>query len=94
MALPMADGSPPTNEQAEKFLEFMTNPANQPSHVHCRGGYGRTGVMVALYRYSVQGWSWLKAAEESVLFEGGISDSQKNWLERWAQNHDPGSFAK
>jgi len=94
LALPMADGSPPTNEQAEKFLEFMTNPANQPSHVHCRGGYGRTGVMVALYRYSVQGWSWLKAAEESVLFEGGISDSQKNWLERWAQNHDPGSFAK
>jgi protein tyrosine phosphatase (PTP) superfamily phosphohydrolase (DUF442 family)/outer membrane protein assembly factor BamB len=94
LALPMPDGSPPTNEQAEKFLNFVTDPVNQPAHVHCRGGIGRTGVMVALYRYSVQGWPWLRAVAESILFQGGISDSQKNWLERWVQSHDPGSWAK
>lgn len=94
LALPIADGSPPTNEQAQKFLEFVTNPANQPVHVHCRGGYGRTGIMVALYRYSVQGWPWLTAIDESRLFQEGVSDSQKNWLERWAQDHVPGSLGR
>lgn len=94
LALPIIDGSPPTNAQAEEFLAFVTNPANQPSHVHCRGGIGRTSVMVALYRYSVQAWPWLKAVEESQLFQGGMSDSQKNWLERWAQSHAPGSWGK
>jgi len=94
LALPIADGSPPTNAQAQQFLDFVTDPANQPVHVHCRGGYGRTGTMVALYRYSVQAWPWLTAVEESKLFEGGISDSQINWMERWAQTHVPGSAAK
>lgn len=94
LALPIADGSPPTDEQAKKFLEFVTNFTNQPVHVHCRGGYGRTGIVVALYRYSVQAWQWLEAIDESRLFQGGVSDSQKNWLERWAQNHEPGSYSK
>lgn len=94
LSLPIPDGSPPTNAQAEEFLAFVTDPSNQPAHIHCRGGIGRTGVMVALYRYSVQAWPWLKAVEESTLFEGGISDGQKNWLERWVQNHAPGSYRK
>lgn len=92
--LPIADGSPLTEEQAQKFLAFITNPANWPVHVHCRGGIGRGGTMIALYRYAVQAWPIDKAIEESRLFQGGVSDSQKNWLENWAQNHKPGSDKK
>jgi len=94
LALPIADGSPPTDKQAEEFLTFVTNSANQPVHVHCRGGIGRTSVMVALYRYSVQGWPLQKAIDESRPFEGGMSDSQQKWLENWQQNHLPGSDNK
>ncbi len=92
LRLPIADGSPPTDKQAQTFLDFVTDPKNQPVHVHCRGGYGRAGTMVALYRYAVQGWLLDKAIEESRLFHGGISASQKKWLEDWAKNHPPQSY--
>jgi len=90
LPLPIIDGQPPTNEQAEKFLTFVKNPANQIVHVHCRGGIGRAGTMVALYRYAVQGWPLEKAIEESKPFQGGISEAQIRWLKKWAENHKPG----
>jgi len=92
LALPIADGSPPSDEQAQKFLDFVNDPANQPAHVHCRGGIGRTGAMVALYRYDVQGWPMTKAIEESWLFEGGVSESQEKWLQSWSQIHQPAGY--
>ena len=93
LRLPMFDGVPPTNQQAEEFLAFVNNPENQPVHVHCRGGIGRTGAMVALYRYAVRRWPMEKAIKESRLFQGGVSDLQKKWLEDWIKNHEPGSHA-
>ncbi len=92
LPLPIADGSPPSEKQAKEFLAFITNPANQPAHVHCRGGIGRTGTMVALYRYAVQGWPMDKAIEESLPFQGGVSEGQKKWLLKWAAEHSPGEF--
>jgi len=92
LSLPLVDGIPPTDEQAKQFIAFVTDPANQPSHVHCRGGIGRAGTMVVLYRYSVQGWPLDKAIEESRAFQGGISDLQKKWLEKWAAKYKPGEY--
>jgi protein-tyrosine phosphatase len=85
--LPMKDGSPPTDEQAKRFLAFAANPANRPLHIHCRGGYGRTGTLVALYRFAFQSWPINEAIKESRLFRSGISARQKNWLFEWAKNH-------
>jgi hypothetical protein len=51
------DNSSPNNAQMKQFLDFATNPANQPAYVHCEAGKGRTGVAVACYRMAVQGWS-------------------------------------
>ncbi|MEK7557477.1 MAG: sulfur transferase domain-containing protein, partial [Patescibacteria group bacterium] len=94
MHLPMRDGSPPTSQQAESFLVFVTKSENQPVHVHCRGGIGRAGTMTALYRYAVQGWPMQEAIAESRLFEGGVSDSQKQWLLEWASTNLPGNYGK
>ena len=93
LALPMVDGHPPKEEQAKQFLSFVSNPVNQPVHVHCRGGIGRAGTMVALYRYAVQGWPMDQAIEESRAFKGGVSNLQEVWLKGWAQENTAGSYA-
>lgn len=90
--LPMTDGRPPTDSQAQQFLTYVTDPNNQPVHVHCRGGIGRTGVMVALYRYAIDGWPVEAAVAESRLFLGGVSGAQARWLRAWATTHAPGEW--
>lgn len=92
--LGIIDGHAPTDVQAQQFLEFVTKPENQPVHVHCRGGYGRAGTAIVLYRYAVQGWPLDQAVAESRLFHGGISDAQLKWLTSWSKNHPAGSYAK
>lgn len=93
--LPIVDGGVPSDEQAGQFLDFVTDKNNQPVHIHCRAGIGRTGTLTALYRYSVQGWPLDEAIEkESRLYSGGINSLQKLWLENWARHHQPGSYNK
>lgn len=84
--IPMKDGAAPTTKQAEMFLHIVKNSAG-PIHIHCRGGIGRAGVMTALYRFEIDGWPMDKAIEESRLFEGGVDDTQRNWLLNWARQN-------
>ena len=93
LEIPIADETAPSAAQADQFLKFATNPKNQPVHIHCSAGIGRTGVLVALYRYSVQGWSMEKAIQEATLFKkSGFDKHQANFLNSWAAAHAPGSY--
>ncbi|MCX6763466.1 MAG: tyrosine-protein phosphatase [Candidatus Moranbacteria bacterium] len=94
LSLPVKDGTAPSIEQADQFLKFVTDPKNQPAHVHCAAGTGRTGVAVALYRYSVQGWPMDKAIAEKEIKFGSGNKVQRSWLLKWAENNSPGSYAK
>jgi protein tyrosine/serine phosphatase len=87
LSLPIKDGGIPTFQQAQQFLQFVTDPKNQPVEIHCRGGYGRTGTLIALYRYTVDGWTMPQAIAESRLYRRGVDSRQKQWLLNWAKNH-------
>lgn len=56
----------PENEDVLDFLRIVTTPEFQPVLVHCRHGSDRTGMMVAVYRIVVEGWTKAQATDEMV----------------------------
>jgi hypothetical protein len=59
----------PKDSDVIDFLRIVTTKSAQPVLVHCAQGSDRTGMMVAIYRIVVQGWSKDDAIKEMV--EGG-----------------------
>jgi len=49
-------------------LSVMSDPANQPVYLHCATGGDRTGVVAAVYRMEVDGWSEAEAEMEAFGF--------------------------
>ncbi|MCP5050436.1 MAG: dual specificity protein phosphatase family protein [bacterium] len=66
IAIPMT-ASYPDKEKFHRWLETVSNPANQPVFVHCTYGADRTGAAVALYRIKLEGWNKDDAIAEMVL---------------------------
>jgi len=58
------------DDEVAEFLKVVQDPENQPVFVHCLHGADRTGVMSAVYRIVVQGWSKDEAIRE--MTEGGF----------------------
>jgi atypical dual specificity phosphatase len=52
--IPIPDFQAPELKQAEEFVNFVTQCRidSKPVAVHCRGGYGRTGTLIACYLIS------------------------------------------
>ena len=47
--LPIANYYPPSIEQMDIFLRLVNDPSHTPLLVHCGGGKGRAGTMIACY---------------------------------------------
>lgn len=52
------------------FLKLVTNTNNLPMFVHCQRGADRTGLMCAMYRVAICGWTKEEAIAE--MKEGGF----------------------
>ncbi|HMG36678.1 MAG TPA: dual specificity protein phosphatase family protein [Blastocatellia bacterium] len=65
----MSDRESPSMDQAAEFLKVVSDPANQPIFVHCKGGRHRTGAMTAVYRITHDGWSADQAFKEMKDFD-------------------------
>jgi protein tyrosine phosphatase (PTP) superfamily phosphohydrolase (DUF442 family) len=60
-------------EDVVKFLKVVTDTNNLPVFVHCERGADRTGMMCAMYRVTVCGWTKQQAIEE--MKDGGFKFS-------------------
>ena len=56
--------------QVIEVMRMLRDTGNGPFLIHCKHGADRTGLMSAMYRILVQGWSKEEALEE--LTEGGF----------------------
>lgn len=55
----------PQETRVERILALIAAPENGRVLVHCRSGVDRTGMIVALYRITYDGWSSNKALAEA-----------------------------
>jgi protein tyrosine/serine phosphatase len=60
----------PEREDIIRFLQIVTDKDRTPVFVHCQHGADRTGLMCAIYRVAVCGWTKGEAIEE--MTEGGF----------------------
>jgi protein tyrosine/serine phosphatase len=98
--IPITDETAPTEDQAKQFLKIVTNPANWPVLVHCTHGEGRTGVMCALVRYSIDGWDNKRILKEVGNFRHSflgmtnaqLCSGQQRFLDQWEQSNRPGEY--
>ncbi len=81
------------DHEVTRFLQIVTDPKRQPVLVHCQHGSDRTGMMCAVYRVVVEGWTKENAIKE--MKEGGYGFHQAFFnLERYIQKLDIASIRK
>jgi protein tyrosine/serine phosphatase len=68
----------PEEEDVVRFLKIVTDKEKTPVFVHCQHGADRTGLMCAIYRVAVCGWSKESAADEMVYGGFGFHPVWKN----------------
>lgn len=56
----------PENEKVQRVLEIISAPDTGRVFVHCKDGVDRTGMIVALYRITKEGWEPNKATAEAT----------------------------
>jgi tyrosine-protein phosphatase SIW14 len=67
-AIVLASSEAPSDADARRFLEVVTDPARQPVYFHCWRGKDRTGAMCATYRMAVEHWTRDEALAEMQAF--------------------------
>ena len=68
VSIPWRGSQNPDTGQIAQFLELLRANPDKQVFVHCQRGGERTGVMVACYRMSVDGWTADQALSEMEQF--------------------------
>jgi uncharacterized protein (TIGR01244 family) len=92
--VPMSSVGKPTDEQVDRVFEILDATENAPVFVHCRRGADRTGVIVAIYRVTREGWTAERSIEEAQRYGLGRiqfrkRDSIKEYFAHQQQNSEP-----
>ena len=63
--VPLGQHGRPSDADLERVLRIIDSPGEQPVFVHCHRGADRTGLVVAVYRMTHDGWTAARAQEEA-----------------------------
>ena len=66
------------DEDVIRFLRIVSNTNNLPAFVHCQHGADRTGMVCAMYRITVCGWTKQEAINEMTQGDFGFHGMWKN----------------
>jgi len=93
ISIPMSDSRRPPSEQIEQFMKLVNDQATGKFFVHCIGGRHRTGVMGAVYRMNLYGWSFDQAYSEMKQYDfytrfghGDLKDFVKEYAGSFHKN--------
>lgn len=75
---PMSPVTAPTTEAIDAAVKQIIDPLNQPVFVHCYRGSDRTGMVIAAYRITIEGWTVKKAYDEMKQY-GHAYKIYYNW---------------
>ncbi len=81
------------DEDVVRFLRYVSDPAHQPVFVHCQWGADRTGMMCAIERVAIEGWSKDAALEEMTQGGFGFHPEWQN-LVRYVRELDVETLAR
>lgn len=86
-SVPLPGFRRPKDEQVERILTLIGDSQNWPVFVHCRHGEDRTGIIIAAYRISQDGWSAEQAKKEAKRhgmsrFQFGMKDYIGDYYKR------------
>ena len=80
------------NTTVSQILKDIENPILQPVYVHCQHGKDRTGMIVAIERVEVEGWSKAKARQEWIADGHSlISRIFTGWLDLYFNSSEVGT---
>lgn len=74
----------PQDSRVARILEVINTPENGRVFVHCKDGVDRTGMIVAIYRMTHDGWSSDQALAEAERF--GMRRTQF-WMRDYAEDY-------
>lgn len=87
--IPIIDKKDPSEAQVLSFFKLVNDPSTGKFYVHCAGGRHRTGVMGAVYRFTVNHWNFDQVYAEMKDYDFYSSwghGGQKKYVENyWAQ---------
>jgi protein tyrosine/serine phosphatase len=94
--IPMSDTSYPREESIKAFLKVINEPGTGKFYAHCAGGRHRTGVVGAIYRFTVNHWNYDQAYAEMKDYDFytrfGHGDL-KTYVEDYAKRQTNGAAA-
>jgi protein tyrosine/serine phosphatase len=70
----------PEDEDVVRFLTIVMDKTKAPVFVHCQHGADRTGLMCAIYKVAVCGWSKEEAVDEMIYGGYGFHPVWKNLI--------------
>ena len=58
----------PSESMVKEFVSVLEDEKNHPVFIHCLHGKDRTGLMMAIYRITSEGWSFEDAYREMKAY--------------------------